>query len=61
MAREDVANIKADNSNFSSRLLDVVIYCQNQSNSFDDLHKKADSCSSQVKSIKDENDYLRRQ
>ena len=61
MARAEVANIKADNSNFNGRLLDVEIYCQNQSDSFDDLHKKADSCSSQVKSIKDENGYFRQQ
>ena len=61
MARADVANIKADNSSFNNRLLDVEIYCQNQSDSFDDLHKKADSCSNQIKNIKDENGYLRHQ
>ena len=58
MVRADVANIKADNSSFSNRLVDVEIYCQNNSDSFDEFNKKTENNSSKITELKEENRYL---
>ena len=38
--RADITNIKLDNTEFNQRLIDVEIFCQNNSDSFDDFNKK---------------------
>ena len=38
--RADITNIKLDNTEFNQRLIDVEIFCQNNSDSFDDINKK---------------------
>ena len=38
--RADITNIKLDNTEFNQRLIDVEIFCQNNSDSFDDINQK---------------------
>ena len=56
--RADVENIKSDNSNFNQRLMDVEIFCQTNSDSFDEFNKKTDTNSENITNLKDENRYL---
>lgn len=56
--RADVENIKSDNLSFNQRLMDVEIFCQTNSDSFDAFNKKADTNSENISNLKDENRYL---
>ncbi|MEW8542101.1 MAG: hypothetical protein AB2693_01085 [Candidatus Thiodiazotropha sp.] len=56
--RADVENIKSDNLSFNQRLMDVEIFCQTNSDSFDAFNKKTDTNSENISNLKDENRYL---
>ena len=70
--RADITNIKLDNTEFNQRLIDVEIFCQNNSDSFDDFNKKNEKFSTQlsdlktnnfleISELKDENKFLKSQ
>ena len=61
LVRSDVTKIKTDHQEFNARLIDVEIYCQNNSESFDDYAKTTDQKQEQITSLKQENVHLNHQ
>ena len=53
--RADITNIKLDNTEFYQRLIDVEIFCQNNSDSFDDINQKNEKFSKQISYLKTNN------
>ena len=53
--------IKTDHQEFNARLINVDIYCQNNSKSFDDCAKTTDQKLEQITSLKQENVHLNHQ
>ena len=50
LVRSDVTKIKSDHQQFIARLIDVEIYCQNNSESFNDYAKTTDQKLEQITS-----------
>ena len=53
--RADITNIKLDNTESNQRLIDVEIFCQNNSDSFDDINQKNEKFSKQISDLKTNN------
>ena len=57
--RAEVLNMKEVNMDFNKRLMDTEIFCQNNSDTFDEIRQRNDMNSQQVTMLKNENQSLK--
>lgn len=59
LMRAEVLNMKEVNLDFNKRLMDAEIFCQNNSDTFDEIKQRNDMNSQQVTMLKNENQSLK--
>ena len=59
LMRAEVLNMKEVNMDFNMRLMDTEIFCQNNSDTFDEIRQRNDMNSQQVTMLKNENQSLK--